>query len=61
MMGRVFSLDIAVGNLMIIMSLMLTGILGTYYQASFLLLVYGAITLVLCSISIVYVKYTSLK
>lgn len=60
-MGRVFSLDIAIGNVVFLCSLTLTGILGSYYLPSFLLRSFAWITIVFNIIAIVYYKKNKAK
>lgn len=51
-LGRVFSLDIAIGNLVLVISLLLTGFLGNLYLPSLLLKAYAGLTLLILSLFI---------
>jgi len=55
-MGRVFSFDIAVGDVILLLSLHATGVLGDYFQPSSLLVSYGIVSILLTGIMIVYMK-----
>jgi predicted MFS family arabinose efflux permease len=49
-LGRVFSLDIAIGNFVLVLSLLLTGFIGNIFLPSLLLRVYAGISLTLVSL-----------
>lgn len=55
-MGRVFSFDIAIGNIVFLLSLTLTGFLSSYYLPSVLLKAFAWVTIILNLVAIIYFK-----
>lgn len=54
MMGRVFSLDLAIGNIFLLISSLMTASLGKVYKASRLLVVYACVTILIAGFAYLY-------